>query len=338
MNLGIIFGGSSYEHEISIISAIALKQVLKEELKFIFCDMDRNFYLIKSKDLKASYFASGEYKNSDKLEISKGGFFRKKLFKSEKVEIDVCINLIHGADGEDGKIPALFEFFDISYIGPNIEASVMSYSKELTKYLAKIVGVKTLDFEVIKRGENINMSYPFIIKPNSLGSSIGVEIIKDKKELEYGLDKAFEYDKKLLVEPFIKDVKEYNLAGTKIKDEIIFSKIEEVQKKDFLDFDQKYLKEKVIKEANLSDELKDKLKDAFTRIYNFGFDNALIRCDFFIVDNEVYLNEINPNPGSLANYLFCDFNDLITKLAKNLVKKKKIKISYETLNSITSNK
>ncbi|MDN2786991.1 D-alanine--D-alanine ligase, partial [Campylobacter jejuni] len=80
--------------------------------------------------------------------------------------------------------------------------------------------------------------------------------------------------------------------------------IEEPKKKEFLDFEQKYLSFSVhneLIEADLSEELKEKLKDSFKTIYNPLFNGALIRCDFFILVNEIYLNEINPNPGSLAN-------------------------------------
>lgn len=126
-----------------------------------------------------------------------------------------------------------------------------------------------------------------------------------------------------------------------IKDEFIFSIIEEPKKKEFLDFEQKYLSfsgHNELIEADLSEELKQKLKDNFAKIYNPLFKGALIRCDFFILDNEVYLNEINPNPGSLANYLFKDFNKIIEQLALSIESEKKIKITYEFLHSINGQK
>ena len=84
MNLGVIFGAKSYEHEISIVSAIVLKNVLKQELKFIFCDANRDFYLIEEKDMRANFFSSGKYKNSKKLILSKGGFFIHSLLAIKK--------------------------------------------------------------------------------------------------------------------------------------------------------------------------------------------------------------------------------------------------------------
>lgn len=341
MKLGVIFGGASFEHEISIISAIALKSVLKQNLTFIFCDGDRIFYEIEPDSMKAIYFAKFDYKNSKKLEISNKGFYKKSIFKKEKIDVDVYINLIHGADGEDGKIASLFEFFEIPYIGPRIDASVMSFSKELTKYLAKICGVKALDFEVIKRDDKIGMKFPFIIKPNRLGSSIGIKVAQNDENLDYILDECFEFDEKLIIEPYIKDVEEFNVAGTKIGDEFVISKIEAVKKDEILDFKQKYLvfsQRDKVNDDSIDTTLKDKLKENFKRIYDFGFDGAIIRCDFFVIDNEVYLNEINPNPGSLANYLFDDFEDMLNKLANSIKVSRKIKPNYETINKIVSNK
>ena len=133
MKFAVIFGAKSYEHEISIVSAIALKKVLKNEPLFIFCDKFREFYLINGADMKANFFSSGKYKNAKKLTLKQGGFFAGGLLGEKKVEADVFINLVHGMDGEDGKIAALLEFYGLSYIGPRVEASALSYNKELTK-------------------------------------------------------------------------------------------------------------------------------------------------------------------------------------------------------------
>ena len=341
MKFGIIFGAKSYEHEISIVSVIALKNVINDELGFIFCDKFREFYLIESKDMKAFFFSSGKYKNSKKLVLKQGGFYTSGLFGDKKLEIQTYINLIHGMDGEDGKIAALLDFFGINYIGPRLEASVLSYNKELTKLLAIKAGVKTLKYEIVNRNKLPSFNLPIIIKPLCLGSSIGVSVVKDDSELEYAQDIAYEFDKNLLIEPFIEGVKEYNLAGYKADGIIKFSIIEEPKKKEFLDYEQKYMSfssESRVKAADISDELANKIKDNFKKIYDCGFDGALIRCDFFVIDGEVYLNEINPNPGSLANYLFADFNAAINELSLNLPFEKNIIIDYNFINSITSAK
>ncbi|MCK5294041.1 MAG: D-alanine--D-alanine ligase, partial [Arcobacteraceae bacterium] len=213
-----------------------------------------------------------------------------------------------------------------------------SCDKFITKDYATSCGVKTLSCQYFKKDDKIKIDkYPVIIKPTKLGSSIGISIVKDENELSYALDVAFEFDDSIIVEPFINGVKEYNLAGAKINDKFNFSIVEEPQKEEFLDFDKKYLdftRTSRVNEAKLSDELVEKLKRNFINIYNNTFEGALIRCDFFIIDNEVYLNEINPIPGSMANYLFDDFNSIINNLSKSLPKKKRINITYDYVNTI----
>ncbi|TKX30015.1 D-alanine--D-alanine ligase [Campylobacter estrildidarum] len=343
MNFAILFGGNSYEHEISIVSAVVLKKILKANLKFIFCDEERKFYLIPNDKMNSKTFSTKAYKKQKELTLRQKGFYSKNFFNENKIEIDCVINLIHGRDGEDGKVASLMEFFDIPFIGPRLEASVLSFNKEFTKLYAKNIGVKTLDYYMLRKNSNDNFmpNFPSILKPSRLGSSIGISIVKNEKEFEYAKDVAFEFDTDIVVEDFKSNIKEYNLAGCMIENEFIFSIIEEPKKKEFLDFEQKYLSfsgNNELMEADLSEELKTKLKDNFKKIYDPLFKGALIRCDFFVLNNEVYLNEINPNPGSLANYLFKDFNTVIEKLTKNAKNENKIKINYNFLHSINGQK
>ena len=343
MTLGIIFGSKSFEHEISIVSAITMKKVLKNTLEYIFIDQHRDFYHIPASKINSKLFSSGEYKKYDKLQISQGGFFKSSLFGQKKLDIDTILNLTHGGDGEDSVLASLFEFFNIPFIGPRNTACVVSCDKYITKQYASSINVKTLPCEYFHKDDKVSVEkYPVIIKPTKLGSSIGVSIVKSADELDYALDVAFEYDDTIIIEPFINGVKEYNLAGAKIgNNEIQFSIIEEPQKEEFLDFEKKYMdfnRTQQVLKANISDELISQLKDNFIKVYNNTFDGSLIRCDFFVIDDEVYLNEINPIPGSMANYLFDDFNTLINQISKYLPKQKDIKIDYTYVNQIQSAK
>jgi D-alanine-D-alanine ligase len=342
MKIAIIFGGYSYEHEISIVSAISMKKVLKNELVYIFLDKNREFYEIPSDIIKSKLFSSGDYKKFDKLNLVKNGFEKKGFFGSKKIEFDTILNLIHGGDGEDGVVASLLDFYSIPFIGPRVDACSVSFDKYLTKGYSSLCGVKTVDFKYFHKDDEVIVeNYPVIIKPVTLGSSIGVSIVKDQNELQYALDVAFEFDDAVIVEPFIEGVKEYNLAGAKVGGEFCFSIVEEPQKEKFLDFDKKYLdfnRTEKVNEAQISQELEERLKQSFKKIYNNKFEGSLIRCDFFVVDGEVYLNEINPIPGSMANYLFEDFNGLIENLSRTLPVKKDIMINYEYVNKIQSAK
>jgi len=341
-NIAVVFGGYSFEHEISIVSAISMKKILKNKLIFIFIDKNREFYLIPSDIIKSNIFSSGDYKKYDKIDIVKNGFIKRSLFGTKQIDFDIVLNLTHGGDGEDGVLASLFKFFNIPFIGPRVFACAVSFDKNITKSYATSCGIKTLDFKHYKFGDKIeNILYPCIIKPCKLGSSIGISIVNSSNELDYALDVAFEFDDQIIIEPFINGVKEYNLAGVKIDNKFIFSIIEEPQKEQFLDFDKKYLdfsRTASVNKADISKELEENLKDNFTKIYNTTFEGAIIRCDFFVIENNVYLNEINPIPGSMANYLFDDFNFIIENISNSLPQEKYIPINYEYVTKIQNAK
>lgn len=343
MKLNILFGGASFEHEISVVSAITLKEKLSAfELNFIFCDQDHSFYLIDTDKMKAVTFSRGEYKKMAKLTLENGGFVKKGMFGSTTYG-EMVLNLIHGGDGEDGTISSLLDFFSIKYIGPRTEASVFSFDKRYTKWLCDAKNIKSVKYEILNQKEytNITLPYPIIIKPASLGSSIGVSVVKDESELDYALDVAFEFDENVLVEKFIDGVKEYNLAGAKVDGKIVFSIVEEPQKGEFLDFEKKYMdfsRSEQVLSAELDEQTINRLKENFTKIYDGLFEGAIIRCDFFVVDGEVYLNEINPIPGSMANYLFEDFKGLVEGVSNSLPHKQRAKVSYDYIHSISKAK
>ena len=343
MKLAILFGGASFEHEISIVSAVTMKEKLRSfDLTFIFCDQDHRFYLIDEAAMMAKTFASGAYLKLPRLQLGLGGFAHKKLFGETSYTMPV-LNLIHGGDGEDGTIASLLDFYKIVYIGPRPAASMLSYDKRYTKWLADSLEVKSVAYEVLcaEDERRIATPYPCIIKPARLGSSIGVSVVRSADALDYALDVAFEFDDCVIVEPFIEGVKEYNLAGCMIDGGIRFSIVEEPQKNEFLDFDKKYLdfsRTSAVTEASLDEAEVAKLKAAFTRIYTNLFEGALIRCDFFMVEGEVLLNEINPIPGSMGNYLFENFEQTVAELLKNLPQKRVPQVDYKYIHSINAAK
>ena len=343
MNIAILFGGSSFEHEISIVSAITLKKVFKKaNLSFIFVDSNREFYLIDEKNMKSNYFADGDYKKAKKLVLKKGAFCAVGMMGLKEQNLGTILNLIHGRDGEDGKIASLLEFNGLSYISPRVDASVLSYNKLYTKLYAESIGVKVVPYSILNSSDSrdIELEYPVIIKPVRLGSSIGVSIVKSADELDYALDVAFEFDSQVLIEPFIDGVLEYNQAGCKTS-KFELSIVEEPNKEEFLDFEKKYLdfsRDGDVEDASISDELKSAIQESFKKVYGRLFEGAIIRCDFFVVDGEVLLNEINPIPGSMANYLFEDFESMVERLVEHLPKESDIKIDYSYINSIQSAK
>jgi len=343
MNIAILFGASSFEHEISIVSAITMKKVLKKStLTYIFVSPDRKFYLIDTNKINSKLFSSGEYKKAKELTLKQGGFFVDGMFGSKVVACDGILNLIHGRDGEDGKMASMLEFFKIPFISPRMEASALSYNKLYTKFLAQSLGVKTVAYEHLSKNDErkITMAYPVIIKPVRLGSSIGVSIVKEASALDYALDVAFEFDNDVIIEPFIEGVKEYNQAGCYTNDWEL-SIVEEPQKEEFLDFEKKYMdfsRDSQVLAANIDDDMLSKIQESFKKIYQPLFLGSIIRCDFFVVEGEVLLNEINPIPGSMANYLFSDFEKMVERLFSHLPKEQNISVEYNYIHSIQSAK
>jgi len=343
MTFAILFGGSSYEHEISIVSAITLKKVLTQsDLLFIFMDGDREFYLIDAVKMQSKTFSSGEYRKSKKLTLGPGGFAVGGLLGSKPLSFDVLLNLIHGRDGEDGKVAALMTFYEIPFIGPRLEASVLSYSKLHTKLLARELGIETLEYRLLQRNgpRHNDLGYPVIVKPVHLGSSIGVSVVRSEAELEYALDVAFELDDQVILEPFVEGIVEYNLAGCKTSLWEL-SLVEEPQKEEFLDFDKKYMdfaRDSRVREAVIDASIREALESAFRKIYEPLFTGSLIRCDFFVIDGRICLNEINPIPGSMAHYLFDDFEGVLKRLSAHLPRERKIEIDYRYIHSIQSAK
>jgi len=135
-------------------------------------------------------------------------------------------------------------------------------------------------------------------------------------------------------------VKEYNQAGC-FTDGWELSIIEEPHKEEFLDFEKKYMdfsRDSQVLAADIDDALKNRIRESFKKIYDPLFKGSIIRCDFFVVDGEVLLNEINPIPGSMANYLFEDFEGMVERLLKQLPKEQKITVDYQYIHSIQSAK
>ena len=151
MKYGIIFGAQSYEHEISIVSAVVMKKVLKADLSFIFVSAEREFYEIPSENMKAIFFSSGKYKKCSRLNITQGGFGKHGIMGFKKLDVDCYINLVHGMDGEDGKLAGILEFYGVKFIGPRIEGCAMSFNKILTKKLCELCEVPTLLVKTLKK-------------------------------------------------------------------------------------------------------------------------------------------------------------------------------------------
>ncbi len=366
----VFFGGKSVEHDISIITGVLCansldkvaynpipiyitkegKWVTGEELLDISNYKDNNF-----KNLKEVTLVSG----SNKIYFVKKN--KLKLFS----EVYIAINCMHGVNGEDGSIIGALKMCDIACLSPDIFSSSTFIDKDYTKIFLSGINVDKLPYIRIfrnafygKQQTAVKMiekkfDYPVIIKPATLGSSIGINVASNAKELMCTLDTAFLYDNKVIVEKALTGFKEINSGAYKYKDKIIVSECEEpITKNSILSFNDKYLGYKTGSNrkmpADIPKNISDKIKAITEKIYRKADFNGIIRVDYIVKDNKIYVNEINTVPGSMAYYLFCDTIKDFSKLLSNLIEEgynkhslyKKRKFSYNSsvLNGIKGSK
>ena len=254
----------------------------------------------------------------------------KKLCK-----IDASINCLHGLNGEDGTLSGLLKMCGIAFCSPSVFASSFSMDKDFTKIVLTGLNVDKLPYVrihknsfILKRKTAIKMveskfKYPVIIKPANLGSSIGITIAKNSLELENALITAFNYDSKVIVEKALENFREINCSAYKCGEAIVVSPCEEpILKSEILTFKDKYLGSKTGQNKNfpasIPIETSLKIQSITEKIYRKCDFLGVIRIDFLLANNKIYVNEINSVPGSLAYYLHSktlkDFTVMLTSL------------------------
>ena len=242
VRIGILFGGKSFEHDISIVSANVVYHGLKDkyEVYLLYIDKEGNFLNPKKLDI----LEMANDKKYKKFSFVKGGIKTNKLQR-----IDVIISTMHGLNGEDGLASIIANLYDIPYVGSNHISSGLLLDKHFTYAILRNLKIKTINTKFyIDNKIDDNLKLPLIIKPARLGSSIGISKISDINEFSDKAVKAFKFDNKIIVQPFIENFREYNQAAYLYKGEVIVSNVEEVFKsEDILSFDDKYLSTKIKK-------------------------------------------------------------------------------------------
>ena len=245
---------------------------------------------------------------------------------------DVVFPLIHGTFGEDGKISGMLDIFGINYVGSSSLAHAIGYDKYFTKIICDHLNIRQVKYVVvynkekgyIKKVEN-NLDYPVVVKPCCCGSSIGVNVAKNRKELTKYIKEAFIYDSKIIVEDYIVNKREFECGILDYKKVFVSSVGEIVNNSNIYDYDSKYVKKtEVVVPAFINDEVSDLIKKWSLDIFRFLGCKSLARVDFlYDEDNDLlYFNEINTIPGftniSMYSKVFCydgiDNKELINML------------------------
>ncbi len=351
--LCVIFGGASAEHDVSIITGMQLAKIVsqKMEIEKIYLGLDNKFYLATKID-DISFFTNKQNITLPEIIINSNSIYKKGFINKKLFDIDCVINCCHGGVGENGNLAAFFEINNILYTSSNPLSSKIAMDKNLAKTMLKeiVPTIKSVFLTEQNKEHAIKtiektLGKDLIVKPNSLGSSIGVKVC-NKKDYIQQAEAIFLMHDDVLVEEQITNLIEYNQACIKDGEKLILSAIESpLTNNNFLTFDDKYLnnqkgKDRVVG-ANINDELAKKINTYTTSIYKKLNFNGVVRIDYILdkTTNKLYFNEANTIPGSMAYYLFepvgIDYIGLVEILIKNATQPKQ----YTYFNSdILSNK
>ncbi len=315
INLAVIFGGASTEHEVSIKSAYNVMSVLNKD-KY-------NIMPIYINKVGEWFLYDGSISNIQNINIENVGYrvtlspstYEGGLIKFDKnkyslLPIDLVFPLIHGANGEDGAIQGLLQLANIKFVGCGILGSSISYDKAYTKIIVDSLNIKQVKSVVLKNLENFDnevlnidkkLKYPIFVKPAKAGSSVGVSKVKNIEELKVGLLEANKYDRTIIVEEGY-NIREIECAVLGTNENPRASVLGEVISGGvFYGYDEKYnnpnSKTKIVND--LSDEQIKYIQNSSVEIFKALDCKGLSRVDFFLdIDtNEIYFNEINTMPG-----------------------------------------
>lgn len=340
IKVGVVFGGMSTEHDVSIVSGTSVANKLnkdKYEIYPIYIDNNGEWY--KCIDI------SKKYEVGDRIEkIQKIGNIINYL-----KDMDVIFPVLHGLYGEDGTIQGLFELLKKPYVGCKVLGSSIAMDKVYTKIIFDKAKIKQAKYEYIKKEkdkyvyvdkdfneikedlEDIckiidkRLNYPMFIKPSNSGSSVGINKAKNIKELEEYIKYASRFDRKILIEE--------NLIGREIEcsvlgdNDVKASCVGEIlPAENFYTFDAKYKnsESKLTIPAEIKKELADEVRKTAIKAFKAIDGKGFARVDFFVNDetNEIYINEINTLPGFTEISMYpklwaqsgLEYSDLLDKL------------------------
>lgn len=334
LNVGVIFGGKTVEHEVSIITAIQAMNHIdtdKYEIIPIYITKDLQWYTggcLRYIDTFKDYDLIKRYAKKVNL-INKDGRYilqTNSFFKREIYELHLAFPIVHGSNVEDGSIQGYLNMIGIPYVGSNVYSSATSQDKVFMKQILQSNNIPVTKFvwfgerfyrnkkeELFKQIEDLK--YPLIIKPATLGSSIGIEKITRKEEIDSTIERVLQYDNKVIIEEKIEDLIEYNCSVLLTSNGNITSEIEEVTtNKDIIEYGDKLScdetnKDNVVKRtcpANISEKLKSDIELTSLAVFKMLNMRGSARIDFLYdsKNKKLYVDEINSIPWCYAHHLW----------------------------------
>ena len=366
IRVGVIFGGRSGEHEVSIVSAISVMKSLNKkkyqvvpigitkEGRWISGNQAVHFLKEGIKQLPFKSIFTPDPTEKSLLNIQSNNLKPNSNLKLTMTEIDVVFPLVHGTYGEDGKLQGLLEMANIAYVGSEVLGSALAMDKVVQKQLTDVAGLPSVKYDwflkkewkknqikIINRLEN-NLGYSMFTKPANLGSSVGVGKCHNRKELVAGINIALKYDRKIIVEEGIEDVKEIevsvlgnDLPRASVPGEIISSN-------EFYDYDAKYVdgKSQAIIPARLPKKTIKDIMEIAEKAFGVLNLSGMARVDFLVrkKNYQVYLNEVNTIPGFTSISMYpklweasgLSYQKLLDKLVELALKRHQEKNSLAT--------
>lgn len=366
IKIGVIYGGETVEHEVSVISALQAMNNLNEDkydIVPIYISKDRIWYTGHMlRDIEFYKEFEDEKKYATKVMLYKKGktFLLQRttgLFRKDITDLDVILPVVHGNNVEDGSLAGLLDSIGIPYVGSHVLGGALGQDKVVMKQVMESVNLPIVpytwfyDSEYLDNKENIlkeikKIGYPVIVKPATLGSSIGIEVAKNEKDIESKIEDAMEYDTKIVVEKVIKNLTEVNASVLGNYEYQKVSPLEEVMGEDeILSFADKYLGNAKSKgtaskgmastsrivPARISEKLTKEIQDTAKQVFKVLNLSGVCRVDFLIdnKENKFYVNEPNTCPGSLSFYLWKEagmkYSELLDEVVSIAIKEYKHK-------------
>lgn len=320
IKLGLLYGGKSAEHEVSLLTARAVTQAINFDKYEVY-----PIFITKTGEWRKGEALIGPAESIEMLQFGEGkskpnnitSFLPVETSKTEvgqsktNASLDVIFPLLHGPNGEDGTVQGLLEVLNLPYVGNGVLASAAGMDKVVMKQLFAQAGLKQVPYvhfirkewknnqtELIRKMEE-NLKWPLFVKPANLGSSVGISKASNREDLIKAVEIAFKYDRKIIVEQgIVARELEMSVLGNDAPRCSIAGEV--LPTKDFYDYEAKYEDgtTNYAIPAVVSNELLKKMEDAAIRAFKVLDCSGLVRADFFVTENEdVIINEVNTMPG-----------------------------------------
>lgn len=325
--VAILFGGQSAEHDVSLESTKALYHYIDKE-KFT-----PLLIYIGRKDGKWRLIDEQHFIVKDFLTPASYSFLPWLNNHSHTLDADIYFPMLHGPNGEDGKIQSLLELANKPYVGANSLASALAMDKVVAKILFRSAGLNVVDFlyfenhqiDTIHETITKQLGFPVFVKPSSMGSSVGISKVDNPANLTAALDLAFRYDRKIVIEKAV-NIREIEVSVMGNEQIMISRPGELIPRNEFYDYNDKYIDGATTFQmpAVLECEQEEEVRRIAGQAFKTLFLNGMSRVDLFIEKNTgtIYVNEINTIPGFTQISMFpklwslqdISFTDLITRL------------------------